>query len=437
MQRPGSLAAHVMPAARKLTRRQACLLLGAVTLPWKEFFAQPAGSAGNAPARREVAPDLGNLDPVMQWIARRASPSLSFLNPEWTSLEAWKAATRPVFRDRLHYQPVPRPLAGEVVRQEERDGLRVDAIEIHATPAYSIPARVLVPTSRRGRLPAVVALHDHGGRFTWAHEKLVSDRADSTALREYRDRLYGGRPWAEALARRGFVVLVSDAFYFGSRRLRVEELELDRVLMPVRAAAAKARTAEAGSAEWIAAINEVCSFYENLTAKTLFAAGATWPGLHVWDDMRTVDYLLTRADVDPGRIGCAGLSLGGIRAAHLIAADSRLKAACVAGWMSDFRQQLRNDLRFHTWMAFIPGLHGALDMADAVALHAPGALLVQQCRRDLLYPPASMEAAVDKLTRLYAKAGRSNRFRGSFHDEPHSFTVPMQDEAFDWLDRWL
>ena len=62
---------------------------------------------------------------------------------------------------------------------------------------------------------------------------------------------------------------------------------------------------------------------------------------------------------------------------------------------------------------------------------------MQQCRRDTLYPLAGMEAAVEKLTRIYAKAGIPERFRGSFHDVPHSFHPPMQEEAFDWLDRWL
>jgi dienelactone hydrolase len=155
-----------------------------------------------------------------------------------------------------------------------------------------------------------------------------------------------------------------------------------------------------------------------------------------WDDMRTVDYLVSRDDVDPQRIGAVGLSIGGLRVAHLIAADPRIKAASVTGWMTEFAQQLRNHAR-HTWMAFTPGLYRFLDLPDAAALHAPGALLVQQCRRDTLYPLAAMQAAVDKLGRIYAKAGIAERFRGTFYDEPHSFKPAAQDETFAWLDRWL
>lgn len=372
---------------------------------------------------------------MMEWIARENSPRLSFLDPQWRSLDSWKKTARPIFRQHLSHQPAPRPLAAEVVSREARDGFAIEVVKISATPAYDLTARVLTPAGRRGRLPAVVALHCHSGRYTWGHEKILSHPGDSPTLTEFRLGAYG-RPWAEALVRRGYVVIVIDAFYFGARRLRVEELVPSRVFSQAREPFAKARAAAPESPEWIAATNGVCSFYEHLTAKTLLAAGATWPGLLVWDDMRTVDYLASRTDVDPERIGCAGLSIGGLRAAHLIAADPRIKVASVTGWMTEFARQLRNHAR-HTWMAFIPGLYRSLDLPDAAALHAPGALLVQQCRRDDLYPLPAMEAAVEKLTRIYAKAGIPQKFRGTFYDEPHSFKPPMQEEAFAWLDRWL
>jgi hypothetical protein len=88
-------------------------------------------------------------------------------------------------------------------------------------------------------------------------------------------------------------------------------------------------------------------------------------------------------------------------------------------------------------MAFVPGLRALLDLPDVAALLLPGALLVQQCRRDTLFPPAGMQGAVDKLAGIYAKAGIPERFRGTFYDAPHSFLPPAQDEAIAWMDRWL
>lgn len=439
-------SSEISPSAGPaLTRRQAIGWLGgALALPLTAADAPPTApiSPVSTPALPlpppiPALPDLPNFRPMMEWLAREHAPRLSFLDPRWSAsqLEPWKAAARAFLRERLSYDPKPVPLTAEVVRREERGDFFVEVVRISATPAYSIPARVLVPKKGNGKRPAVLALHCHSGRYTWGHEKVLSAPDEPAFLTEFRKGTYG-RPWAEALVQRGYLVIAIDAFYFGERRLRVEDLEPARVFSEVREAFALSRSASPGSSEWVTATNRVCSFYEHLTAKTITATGATWPGIHGWDERRTVDYLLSRPDVDGARIGCVGLSGGGFRTAMAIASDPRIKTACVTGWMTEFAHQLRNHIR-HTWMVFVPGLYPALDLPDAAALHAPGALLVQQCRRDALYPMAGMQGAVDKIARVYAKAGIPERFRGTFYDDTHSFRPAMQDEAFDWLDRWL
>ena len=383
-----------------------------------------------------AAPDLGNLYLLAAWLKDQNAPRLSFLDPKWKSLNAWKKVARPPFLDRLSYAPRALPLSAEVVSREQREGFTIETVRIQATPAYDIPAKVLVPNDGKGRLPGVLALHCHSGQYVWGHEKVLSSPQDSPALIEFRDRTYG-RPYAELLARRGFVVLVIDALYFGARRLRVEDLDATSAPGDVKESLQALGALKSGTREWIAAVNSLCSRYEQLTAKTIFAAGATWPGLLTWDDMRSLDYLCSRPEVDGRRIGCLGLSLGGLRTAHLIAADARVKAACVTGWMPEFGELLRNHIRHHTWMAYIPGLYSSLDLPDAAALIAPGALLVQQCSRDNLYPMSAMQGGVNKLKAIFTKAGIPERFRGSFHDEPHSFRPAMQDQAFAWLEKWL
>lgn len=422
----------------KPTRREILGLLGLLALPLDLTLAADPTAAPALQAHEgdTALPDLGDLYVLIAWLKDQNPPRLSFLDPKWKSLSAWKRAARPVFLEHLSYAPKPLPLSAEVVSREERDGFTIETVRISATPAYDIPAKVLVPNSGKRRLPGVLALHCHSGQYVWGHEKVLSSPQDSPALIEFRDRTYG-RPYAELLARRGFVVVAIDALYFGARRLHVESLEAATAPGDVKESLEALSALKSGTREWIAAVNSLCSRYEHLTAKTIFAAGATWPGLLTWDDMRSVDYLCSRPEVDSRRIGCLGLSLGGLRTAHLIAADPRIKAACVTGWMPEFGELLRNHIRHHTWMAYIPGLYSSLDLPDAAALIAPGALLVQQCSRDNLYPMSAMQGGVNKLKEIFAKAGIPERFRGSFHDEPHSFRPAMQDEAFAWLERWL
>lgn len=426
--------------AGTVTRRQALGALGALALPWERLLAQNAspgsGASATPKATAAVPPDLVNLHPTIEAIAQARALRYSFLDPQWRELEAWKKTVRPWFRERLSYDPKPAPMRAELVGREEREGFTIERVNISATAAYQIPAWVLVPKGKRGRLPAVVGLHAHGGRYVWGHHTIVSDPSDSEELKNKVRDTYG-RPWAEALARRGFLVVVIDAFYFGERRLRVEDLPAEQVITEARDAVKLAKSAKFDSPDWHRGVNRACNLYESLTAKNLFAAGATWPGLHTWDDMRTVDYLLTRPDVDPERIGAAGLSIGGLRTAHLVAADPRIKAASITGWMTQFAPQHRNHLRNHTWMIYVPGVYGAMDFPDVASLHAPGALLVQQCSRDLLYPLEAMQGAVERLKKIYAKAGIPERFRGTFYDEPHVFRPHMQDEAFAWFEKWL
>ena len=422
---------------RQLSRREILSLAGALALP-----GAPSSAAAQATepmpedARAGRRPDLANLHSIMESIAAANAPRLSFLDPRWKSIEDWRREARPVYQAHLRYQPEPDPLGAEVLSREERDGFTVETVRIRATSAYAIPAKVLVPARRGGRVPGVVALHCHSGQYVWGQEKVVSAADDGAPLQAFRERAYG-RPYAELLARRGFLVVAIDAFYFGSRRLRVEELEWSSAPGDVQGVLQTLAETEPGRAEWLRLLNRACGRYEELTAKTLFAVGATWPGLLAWDDARSVDYLCSRPEVDPARIGCLGLSLGGLRTARLIGADPRIKAACVTGWMTEFGRQIRNDLRHHTWMAYVPGLYRWLDLPDVAALTAPGALLVQQCGRDTMYPPAAMRSSIDKLARIYTKAGIPERFRGTFHDEPHSFRPAMQDEALAWLERWL
>ncbi len=397
-----------------------------------------ASAASAAAFGQEQPPDLANLFPALEAHSRAQRHTLSFLDARWIKLDAWKNAARPKFLEMLRYQPAALPLAGSKVEsREQRSGFTLERVTIAATAEYSIPGWFLIPERPRAGNPGVMAIHCHSGRYTWGHEKILSHPDDSAWLTEFRQRTYGGRAYAEELARRGFAVLVTDGFYFGARRLKVEALDPATAPGQMRAKLKDLAAVPRGTREWMMAVDSLCSDFEHLTAKSIFTAGATWPGLLAWDDRRAVDYLASRPEVNRDRIGCLGLSIGGLRTAYLIGSDPRVKAACVMGWMTEFPAQIRNYLRNHTWMVYVPGLFNVMDLADVAALHAPGALLVQQCKQDALFPLAAMEGSVRKLERLYAKAKLPERFRGSFHDVPHSFNVPMQDEAFAWLEKWL
>jgi hypothetical protein len=271
----------------------------------------------------------------------------------------------------------------------------------------------------------MVDLHSHGGMFLFGKEKVVDLGRNHPAMVTYHNNNYEGRPTATALVRRGYVVITIDACMFGERRVMLDAdlgLGWDRSRY---------------SAADVAKLNQVCRTREATIVKGLTLAGATWPGVVFWDDMRTVDYLLTRPEVDPKRVGCQGVSMGGYRALFLAALDDRIRAACVVGFMSTVRPMIHAHLDTHSFVHFLPALHQYLDWPDVASLTAPRSLMVLQCSRDQLFPLTGMQEAVEKIADLYTRAGVKEKFVGRFYDVPHHYTRQMQDDAFAWFDQQL
>jgi cephalosporin-C deacetylase-like acetyl esterase len=187
----------------------------------------------------------------------------------------------------------------------------------------------------------------------------------------------------------------------------------------------------------IRAYNDFCSRHEGIMAKYIFAAGTTWTGILTQGDRVAVDYLLTRPEVDPDRIGCMGLSIGGFRSAFLFGLDARIKAGVVAGWFPSYPKQMSNYFRWHTWMVYVPRMLEFFDIPDVASLNAPRPLMIMNCRQDLLYTMESMETASKKMEAIYSKMGASGHFKTNWYDVPHSLTIEMQDDAIAWLEQWL
>ena len=384
---------------------------------------------------------LANCGTMAAEIAATAPHQRSFLDERYATgdLDAWLGETRARFLDLLHYAPPACDLAPESTdRQDYGDFVR-ETLWLSTAPWSRIPCDLLVPRHPRGGkwpAPAVVALHCHGGVFRWGREKIVSPvdpASDHPTLLRYREALYGGRGYANELARRGYVVAVIDAFYFGERRLRYAHGNWPEAYRPAEA------VLQPESEEWLKLLNRAHQEVQPRVAGALFQAGATWPGVFVWDDRRTIDYLLTRSEVDPARIGCVGLSVGGFRSALLAAADQRIQAAVTVGWMCGLGDlwpvgRWPNSVG---WVHYVPGMFQELDLPDVATLACPRALLVMQGRQDRLFPPDGMQRALDHLAAAYTKAGQAERFMGRMYDVPHQFNPAMQEEAFAWLDRWL
>lgn len=383
-------------------------------------------AAPDSPRPTEPAnADAASLFPTIERLAARGDFSHSFLNPRYKSVKEYRRHGLRVMLDALAATPPPVAANAEVVHRADLGYCIREKVLFNTTPEFRVPAYVHIPKGRSGRLPAIVDLHSHGGMFIYGKEKVIDFGENHPSLVEYHKANYEGRPTATQLVRRGYVVITIDAFPFGERRIQLDEdlkYGWDRWKYSV---------------EDLRYLNGKCRTKESTIVKSLAYAGTTWPGIVAWDDMRTVDYLVTRPEVDAKRIGCVGVSLGGYRSLLLSGLDERIAAGCVVGFMSTVRPMIRRHMDTHSFVHFIPGVHAKLDLPDAVALRVPKPLFVQQCRRDGLFPLNGMEESVAKLEAIYRKAGAPEAFRSQFYDEKHIFNVKMQDDAFAWLDSHL
>jgi len=376
-----------------------------------------------------MRPDIGTYYELVDSVAGRISPKLSFLNYRGADLEAWRARARAKVHELMAFDPEPVPLNPRVESSWEDGELVVEKISYDLPYGPRTEGFFLYPKGSGGKLPAVVALHDHGGFKYFGKEKIVAVPDEPEVLREFKEECYGGRSWATELARRGFAVLAVDLFLWGSRKVGVDSLpeEFGRRFEGLRE----------GSREYIEEYNRFAGEHEHLIAKTLFATGTTWPGVFSWEDRRSVDCLLTRPEVDPERIGCGGLSGGGLRTIFLAGLDPRIRCAVCVGFMSTFRELLFDHIKCHTWMLYLPLLPRYLDLPDLIALRVPEPLMVQYDEKDPLYTLKGQMEAHQKLKAIYEKAGCPEAYEGRFYLGPHKFDREMQEDAFGWFERWL
>jgi dienelactone hydrolase len=408
-----------------LTRRRFCRSLGAGGVLARASFGLP-----ETPARRQTAipageapPHIGNLYPFVQKQADRSPLELSFLHPQFRALAPWQKTARGRVLDQLFYSPPPVQPAPEIIRRTDKGEYIEEYLTFQTTPDLRVPAYVLIPKKAALPAPGLVVLHCHGGAYVWGKEKVVAVDHEPTALSEFKQQLYQGTSIATELARRGYVVITIDMFYWGERRMLLQD-DPPSYREPPRM-----------TADEVAAFNRRSSQNEQLVARSLLTAGITWPGVMLWDDLRTLDYLASRPEVDRQRLGCVGLSVGGYRSFLLAALDERIKAAVDVGWMTSFASNIRRHVLNTVGLTFhIPGLYRYLDLPDLSALIAPRSVLVMNGSKDALFPPAGVEQAFRRIEACYQKAGVPERQRCRLYDVPHEFNREMQAEAWSWLE---
>ncbi|HPC18102.1 MAG TPA: alpha/beta hydrolase family protein [Candidatus Hydrogenedentes bacterium] len=322
----------------------------------------------------------------------------------------WRERAREVYRSHLGPRPPLAPFMPTVLAREDRGAYEARKIALNLSADTRVVGYLLVPKGM-GPFPAVLGLHDHGAHFSIGKEKVirpfdVPEERLNDAM-EWVKTCYGGRFFGDELARRGYVVFATDMLFWGDRG-RQEGVKYEA---------------------------------QERLAANMFHLGVSWAGRIVWDDLRCAEFLQSLPEVDPERIGCAGLSVGSHRAWSLNALTDIVKAGLAICWMCDTKTLMQDGNNQTTGQSafsmILPGLRNHLDYPDVASIACPKPMLFYNGEKDGLFPVSGVEACHEKLRDVWRAQGAEGKLETRLWPVPHEFNADMQEAAFAWLDRWL
>lgn len=248
-----------------------------------------------------------------------------------------------------------------------------------------VPAYLTIPLERKGKVPAVLCLHQTNG-------KLGKDEPAGL----------GGSPnlhYAADLAARGYVTLTPDYPSFGE--------------------------------------------YPYDFSKSVFKSGSLKA---VWNNMRAIDLLQSLPEVDGERIGCIGHSLGGHNTMFTAAFDPRIKAIVSNCGFNAFPKYYGGNLKGWSsarYMPFIASKYESkaekmpFDFPEVVAAFAPRAFLASSPIKDSNFEVSGVKDCITAAQPVYELLGVKEKLAANYPDCAHDFPPEVRKTAYEWLDRWL
>jgi len=318
-------------------------------------------------------------------------PATSFRGKTRQDWQQWRRSFRRAILEELGQMPKPVPLRPEILeRSDEGDYIR-EKVVFDSEAFMSVPAWVLIPKGlRRGeKRPAILCAHGHGQG---------KDGAVGLGQPDYQ------KANARLLTQRGYVTIAPDWRGFGER------IERD---------------------EWVRRPSrDGC----NVAYLAMGYFGFHLLALQVWDGVRTLDYLSSRPEVDPQRIGCMGCSFGGTMTTYLSALDRRIKAAIICCYISTLDDAFTRGLGNFCGAQYMPGLLKHGDISDVATLIAPKPLQIQVGERDQCFVKDDALRAARRIKRAYTVIGESRKCDIDLFPGEHEID---ERRAIEWFERWL
>ena len=305
----------------------------------------------------------------------------------------WRQRQKDV-RNTLHdiVGPFPEktPLNARVVDTLDKDGYHVENLVYESQPGFYVTASLFVPDGLQEPAPAILFCSGH-------------------SIRAYR------RPYYQRavlnLVEKGFIVLAFDPVGQGERLQYFDP--------------------ETGQSRVGGSTDE-----HSYSGAQAFVSKSSQARYMIWDGIRGIDYLMSREEVDPDRIGCHGLSGGGTQSAYIAAFDERVKAVAPAGYITSFQRLLETIGPQDAEQNFYHGIARGIDHADLLEVRAPKPALIVATTRDFFSIQGARET-YEEAKRAYEAFGKPEHLTMVEDEHGHGYTEENLEAIYAFFQKHL
>jgi len=300
---------------------------------------------------------------------------------EWKGRQDW---VRKKLEKIMGPFPDKSPLNPRVTGIIKKEGYRIEKIIFESYPNFYVTGCIYIPEKIKGKTPAILNVIGHNQE-------------------SFRNELY--QVINVNLVKKGMIVFAIDPPGQGEHvQLYDESVKFSSVGYSVE---------------------EHC-YVGNQT----FLSGTSVARYFIWDGIRAIDYLISRKEVDPARIGVTGFSGGGTITTYIAAFDQRVKVSVPCSWSTASRRQLETKGAQDAESEFYRGLAEGITLEDLIEVRAPKPTLMTFTSRDEYLTLQGAREAYDESKKAYDAFGQKENLQFSEDDSKHWMTLKIRNDIY-------
>ena len=312
-----------------------------------------------------------------------------------SSLEEWKSRQeyiRKALTECIGGFPQKSPLNARITRTVQKDKFKIEHIIYESQPGFYVTSSLFLPANvkKGSKLPVIIYCSGHSvdGYRSEAYQVVILN-----------------------LVRKGFIVFAFDPVGQGER-LEYYDRETGK-----------------------SAIGGPTSEHSYPGAQALLT-GNSQAMYMIWDGIRAVDYLLTRKEVDPERIGITGRSGGGTQSAFIAAYDDRIYAAAPENYITNYTRLLQTIGPQDAEQNLTHVISEGLDHPDFLIVRAPKPALMVTTSNDMFNIQGAMETEME-VSRVYKAYGQPGNFSRCEDYAGHASTRKNREALYSFFQEHL